>query len=135
MPRATTTTAKTSSTPPTPTAKTSSTPPKKKTAARTTAPPLFLTIRALDPDQLIDVGSGEYTATVGACGLLRDDRTPSQAGDVLSVQEDGSQQTRPAGTAGPFERCAKTGAGAVYRPKGKGGIVVIIPLAQDAPNK
>lgn len=106
--------------------------PARKSAP---APPLFLTIRALAPDQLTEVDNGEYVATVGACGLLRNDGTPSQAGDVLSVQEDGSLQTRPAGTSGNFERCCKTAGGAVYRPVGTSGGTYLIPLAQDAPNK
>jgi hypothetical protein len=95
----------------------------------------LIVIRALDPNSLVDVGNGEYTIIVGACGLKRQDGTPSQAGDVLSVQENGTLQTRPAGTSGNFERCCRTLAGAVYRPIGAGGIVVILPLAQDVPNK
>jgi hypothetical protein len=98
-------------------------------------PSPFLVIHALDPDALNEMDNGEYTATVGACGLLRDDGSPSQEGDVLSVQPDGTLQTRPGGTSGSYERLCKTGAGAVYRPAGKGSLTVIIPLAQDAPNK
>jgi len=100
-------------------------------------------IECLASDQLIDVGNNEFTATIGARpdisrnGLPIDDPNcqPSQAGDVLSVQPDGKRQARPAGTTGAYERCAKTGAGAVYRPMGKDGRTFIVPLAPDAPNK
>src|SRR5262249_9908960 len=97
-------------------------------APKVPAPAPFLVIHALDPECLNDCGNGEYTATVGACGLPRDDGTPSQDGDVLSIQPDGSAQTRPAGASGPFERLVKTSGGAVYRPYGKGSVTVIIPL-------
>jgi len=103
-------------------------------APKTPAPFPYLVIRALDPECLNDVGNGDFTYTIGACDLTRDDGTPSQDGDVLSMQPDGSAQTRPEGASGSFERCKKTAAGAVYRPWGKGSIVVIIPLAQDVPN-
>jgi len=78
----------------------------------------------------------EYTLTVNARpDLHRDDGSPSQPGDVLSVQTDGTLQTRGEGTAGNFERCCKTSAGLVYRPVGVDGRSFLIPLAQDAPNK
>ena len=84
---------------------------------------------------LTAIGNGEYTATVGARpDLQRDDGSPSQADDVLSVQEDGTLQTRPAGTEGNFERCCKTSAGLVYRPVGAHGRSFLIPCALDAPN-
>jgi hypothetical protein len=102
---------------------------------KTPAPASYFAIRVLDPTGLTDCGTGEYTITVGACELLREDGSPSQEGDVLSVQRDGSLQTRPAGTSGSFERLVKTAAGAVYRPDGPGGITVLLPLAQDVPNK
>lgn len=113
--------------------------PKPPTPTPTTTPPVvsfYPIVEALAADQLTDLGGGEYTYTVGARpGLTRDDGTPAKAGDVLSVQADGSQQTRPQGTSGPYERCCKSGASAAFRPTGKDGRTFLIPLALDAPNK
>ena len=90
-------------------------------------------IPVIPADWLKSVGSGEVTATVGKVdGLVRADGSPSQAGDVLSVQPDGSLQTRPAGTAGNYERAVVTSAGLVYRPVGQWAYLV--PLAQEWPN-
>ena len=35
-------------------------------------------------------------------------------GDVISIQPDGSLQTRPSGTAGPFEWCSISDKGYLY---------------------
>jgi hypothetical protein len=87
-------------------------------------------------DTLNDVDHGEKTVTVGAFpGLKRDTGQPAQAGDVLSVQPDGSYQTRPLGAAGPFERCKVQGSGVIFRPKGTEGPPFFVPLALDWPNK
>jgi|SRR5262245_15387335 len=96
----------------------------------------LVAIQVFAPDQYNDVGNGDYTLTVGiyAAGLSRIDGTPAQSTDVLSVQENGSLQTRPQGTDGNFERCRKTSAGAVYRPVGPAGRTVLIGVATDAPN-
>ena len=37
-------------------------------------------------------------------------------GTVVSIQPDGSRQTRPQGTAGPWEVCEISGALAIFRP-------------------
>ena len=39
--------------------------------------------------------------------------------EVLSVQPDGTWQTRPKGTAGPFELAAVNGNALVYNPNGQ----------------
>ena len=54
---------------------------------------------------------------------------------MLSVQEDGTYQTRPAGCDGPFERAKKTSAGLVYRPKGPFGRCFLVGLADEWPNE
>jgi hypothetical protein len=91
-------------------------------------------IEILATDQLLELDNGEVVATVGACDLVRDDGTESQPGDVLSVQEDGTYQTRPAGTDGPFERATKTPAGLIYRPKGPFGRTFLVGLTDTWPN-
>lgn len=82
----------------------------------------MLATEGFSHDQLNDQGDGWFTVTVGARpDLKRDGVTPSQPGDVLSVQDDGNLQTRAAGTSGSFELCRKTrsGNGVVFRPFGK----------------
>ena len=98
--------------------------------------PDLLVIEVFTRDQLNALDGEEYTLTVGARpDLHRDDGSPSQPGDVLSMQPDGTLQTRAEGTAGNFERCVKTAAGLVYRPVGKDGRSFLVPCALDAPNK
>ena len=98
-------------------------------------------IEVVTKDKLNDQGNGEFTATVDQQPNLtrdgqaqkRDGSNASQAGDVLSVQPDGTLQTRPKGTNGNFERCVVTPAGLVYRPVGKR--TFLVPFASDWPNK
>src|SRR5262245_19585913 len=81
-------------------------------------------IEAIAGHQLNDAGNGYVTATVGARPYMnRDTGQPSQDGDVLSVQPDGTLQTRAAGTTGAFEIAAKSGGFLVYAPKGIDGRV------------
>jgi hypothetical protein len=111
-------------------------PEKPSQMTATVLPASLAVIEVFTPDQLVDVGNSEYTVIIGARpGVVRDDGTVSQPGDVLSVQEDGTLQARPAGTAGNFERCSKTAAGLVFRPVGIDGRSFLIPCALDAPNK
>jgi len=93
-------------------------------------------IEVLTKDLLNDAGNGQVTATVGANPTLhRDDGSPAQNGDVLSVQPDGTLQARPKGTRGAFEVAVVTGAGLVYRPLGTSGRSFLVPLVTDWPNK
>jgi hypothetical protein len=87
-------------------------------------------------DQCTPIGDhDEYTVTVGAHpDFLRDGVSPSQAGDVLSVQEDGTLQTRVAGTIGPFERATVDQGRLVYRPKGPFGRCFIAGHVASWPN-
>src|SRR5262245_37505182 len=104
--------------------------------------PALTVIEVLAPDQFNDVGNGEYPVTVKPWWELTRDGQPlqadgsnaAQAGDVLSVQPDKTLQTRPAQTAGNFERCKKTAAGAVFRPIGPDGPTVLIGAATETPN-
>jgi hypothetical protein len=93
-------------------------------------------IEVIAKDRLNDLGNGEFTATVNAhAGLKRDDGSPAKDGDVLSIQPDGTHQTRARGTGGNFERCVVSGAGLIYRPQGTDGQTYFVPLAVDWPNK
>jgi hypothetical protein len=95
-------------------------------------------IPAITKDRLNDQGNGEVTATVGALpGLCRDDGSPAQVGDVLSVQNDGSYQARPQGTNGWNERAVIGSAGLVYRPLLNDALpdwAWIVPLVDVWPN-
>ena len=96
----------------------------------TNATPIFT------KDQLIDVGSGEFTITPTAeqrKGLHRDTGEQAQPSDVLSIQPGGVPQTRPAGTSGPFERCTVDGHVVVFRPQGIDAYYY--PLALTSPNQ
>jgi hypothetical protein len=107
-----------------------------KLAAPPTAAPLGA-IEVLALDEYTDLGDGLVVVTVGArADLRRDDGSPSQEGDVLSVQRDGSLQTRPAGSSGSFEIAKKTQAGLVYRPAnpdGSPGRCFLVPCALALP--
>ena len=69
--------------------------------------PMFLS--SLTPRWLpgsLDQASGGFVVTIPATpGITRDDGTPSQAGDVLSVQPNGRLQSRPADKAAAWELC------------------------------
>lgn len=81
------------------------------------------TVEAIHAQQLNDVGGGNFTVTY-----------PSNADTVLSVQPDGSIQTRPHGTAGPYELCRINGGFVAFRPAGVKASAYILPFAQDCPN-
>lgn len=54
-------------------------------------------------DHTQDVGNGEVVVV-------------KKDGTVLSIQPDGSQESRPAGTSGPYERAKVNGNLIVYQP-------------------
>ena len=103
-----------------------------------TAPPEYVApkgIEAIPQDWLFDVeGTTDKVAMVGTeLGLKRDDGTDNQEGDVLSMQPDGTMQTRPGGSQGNFERAAISGPWLVYRPVGSR--CFLVPLATVYPNQ
>ena len=53
--------------------------------------------------------------------LKRQDGSPAQAGDVVSVQPGGALQTRPEGAAGAWERACVQGSLVVFKTEGPGG--------------
>lgn len=64
---------------------------------------------------------GFYTLTINAT-----------TGEVLSVQPGGTFQTRPKGTAGPYERCGLNGNALVFCPEGK--TIYVLPFFEFVPN-
>jgi hypothetical protein len=54
---------------------------------------------------------------------------PAGASTVLSIQQDGSIQTRPQGTAGAFELASISGNSLVYAPSGTTGEAFMVPYA------
>lgn len=78
-----------------------------------------------------DQGDGTLTATVGAVNpaIKRPDGSKPADDDVLSVQRDGSLQTRPAGSNGSFERCRKsTSSLLAFQPDGWGHRLFLVPF-------
>lgn len=55
-------------------------------------------------------------------------------GEVYSVQPDGTVQTRPPGTAGPYELALLKPDRLVYAPQGPYGRVFIVPYCAEIPN-
>lgn len=79
--------------------------------------------------QLNPTGTGAYTYTPSFPNTYkRQDGSSSQAGDVLSVQPDGSLQTRSAGTAGAYEICTREGVALFYQPT-PGVFFMLLPVA------
>jgi hypothetical protein len=73
---------------------------------------------------LIPASNGYAWQPADVSGLHRDDGTPSQPGDVLSVQPDGSFQTRPHDKIGSWE--VLTLEGALFKYAGNGSVVVLV---------
>src|SRR5262245_6043899 len=106
---------------------------KSSTPALTLAYTAPRAIEVLPPDALTDLGDGDYTATVGAHPDLRDDAGElAQAGDVLSVQPDGTLQSRRVGTTGAYERCRPSAQGLIFRPGGVDGRTYLVPYTSNS---
>ncbi len=73
-------------------------------------------ILAFQLANLNDYGNHRVTATY-----------PPGADTVLSVQPDGRYETRPHGTAGPYELAQQSGDRLVYGPY-TGGVVYVVPI-------
>lgn len=81
------------------------------------------TLQAIGPYQLNDQGDGTVTVTY-----------PPGSSDVLSVQPDGSIETRPKGTNGPYERAKVNGTSLAFCPLGTAGSTWFVPYAPMVPN-
>jgi len=91
-------------------------------------------IEAIAQDMCIDAGDDYVTVTIGADPTIkRQDGSPSEDGDVLSMQPNGDIQARPEGSRGAYELAKIVGPWIVYRPV-VGGRCRLVPLATDWPN-
>lgn len=77
-------------------------------------------VEAISASQLNQQPNGQFTVTY-----------PLGATTVLSVQPDGTIQTRPQGTAGPYEVCSSDGSKLTYAPLAPKGPVFILPLGSN----
>lgn len=80
-------------------------------------------VLAIGPHQLTHLDDTHVTVTY-----------PAGAPTVLSVQPDGTMDTRPAGSRGPYETALLQGDRLVYAPTGVGGAVYLLPYAAEIPN-
>lgn len=83
------------------------------------------TIDAIGPSQINVLGPSSSGASIVTVTY------PAGAATVLSVQPDGSIQTRPHGTAGPYERAVLKDGRLTYD---IGGKFFLIPYASESPN-
>lgn len=83
------------------------------------------TVPAIGPSQINILGPSASGAPIVTVTY------PVGADTVLSVQPDGSIQTRPHGTAGPWERALLKGDRLVYE---AGGAYYLLPYAAEGPN-
>jgi hypothetical protein len=84
---------------------------------------MISTVEAIGPHQINELPDGTVTVTF-----------PVGSDTVLSIQPDGSVETRPHGTDGPFERAILAGGRLIFAPLGSSGRVYIIPFASRLPN-
>ena len=86
---------------------------------------------------LNDQGDGTVTITMPVSdkdrikdlGLFRADGSPAQQGDVLSMQSDGTFQTRPAGSNGGFEKAKLANNWFTFAPWGDSGWIRMVRRA------
>ncbi len=83
------------------------------------------TIEAIGPSQINVLGPSANNTPIVTVTY------PVGADTVLSVQNDGSIQTRPHGTAGPWERALLKGDRLIYE---SGGKFFLLPYAPESPN-
>lgn len=96
---------------------------------------MYDSARAVQPFQLLDQHDGTFTVQlIGDEGLTDDTGGPQQPHDVLSLQENGTQQCRRQGSAGPFERCLVRGTVLVFAPRGSAQHAYLLPYATAIPN-
>ncbi|HWP71210.1 MAG TPA: hypothetical protein VNM36_08920 [Gemmatimonadaceae bacterium] len=86
--------------------------------------PRRLDVVAIGPHQITRLDGDELVTVTYPAGTTT----------VLSVQPDGTIQTRPAGANGPYERAVLKPDRLVYAPVGPAGQVYLVPYADQLPN-
>jgi len=86
-------------------------------------------VLAIGPQQIHDVGKTPEGADLVTVTY------PVGATTVLSIQPDGSVQTRLAGACGPYELALLQPDRLVYAPLGPAGAVFVIPYSDVIPNE
>lgn len=88
-------------------------------------PQIRLKVLAIGPHQIhwLDEASGLCTVMY-----------PSGSTTVLSVQPDGTVESRPQGSNGPYERAILAADRLIYAPVGPAGKMFLVPYAAVSPN-
>jgi hypothetical protein len=85
--------------------------------------PIMLDVVAIGPHQLNVIEGDLVTVTY-----------PVGADTVMSVQPDGTIETRPAGSRGPYENGLRRPDRIVFAPLGRAGKVFLAPFTETIPN-
>ena len=84
---------------------------------------MLTSVEAIHVHQLNPQLDGTFTVTF-----------PVGSNTVLSIQENGTIETRPQGANGPFEVAQIVGTALVFAPLGKRGPAYLVPYASEIPN-
>jgi hypothetical protein len=86
--------------------------------------PIMLDVVAIGPHQITELDGDLVTVTY-----------PVGADTVLSVQPDGTVETRPPGSRGPYETGLKRPDRIIFAPLGPAGSVYLAPFTDVIPNE
>ncbi len=86
--------------------------------------PIMLDVVAIGPHQITELDGDLVTVTY-----------PVGADTVLSVQPDGTIETRPPGSRGPYETGLKRPDRIIFAPLGPAGSVYLAPFVEAIPNE
>ncbi len=86
--------------------------------------PIMLDVVAIGPHQITELDGDLVTVTY-----------PVGADTVLSVQPDGTVETRPPGSRGPYETGLRRPDRIVFAPLGPAGTVYLVPFTDVIPNE
>jgi hypothetical protein len=98
-------------------------PESKTPAPRATTTSGAAAVLAIGPHQINRISDELVTVTY-----------PAGQATVLSVQPDGTLETRPKGSQGPYELAWLKVDRLVYAPIGAAGPVYLLPFAEEVPN-
>jgi hypothetical protein len=100
--------------------------PTAQTAVGDDDAPIMLDVVAIGPHQINPLDDGGEFVTV---------TYPVGADTVLSVQPDGTVETRPPGSRGPYETGLKRPDRIIFAPLGPAGSVYLAPFVEAIPNE